>query len=37
MCKAGPQTHRHSCEGPQGQTTLLTEPPGPGFKIRDDL
>eukprot|EP00002_Diphylleia_rotans_P036672 TRINITY_DN810_c0_g1_i1.p1 TRINITY_DN810_c0_g1~~TRINITY_DN810_c0_g1_i1.p1 ORF type:complete len:246 (-),score=42.49 TRINITY_DN810_c0_g1_i1:197-934(-) len=27
--KVGPQTSRRNCEGPQGQTTLLGEVPGP--------
>lgn len=36
-CKIGPQTHRQNCEGPQRQTTLLIEPKGPGFKVRDGL
>eukprot|EP00003_Mantamonas_plastica_P011911 TRINITY_DN218_c1_g1_i6.p1 TRINITY_DN218_c1_g1~~TRINITY_DN218_c1_g1_i6.p1 ORF type:complete len:270 (+),score=68.41 TRINITY_DN218_c1_g1_i6:1318-2127(+) len=33
--KVGPQTHRKNCEGPQGQTTLLGDIPGP--VIREGL
>ncbi|VDP92670.1 unnamed protein product [Echinostoma caproni] len=38
--KAGPQSgqgHRFASEPKQGLTSLTTEPPGPGFKVRADL
>lgn len=35
--KIGNQSKRFTCEPASGQTTLLSDPTGPGFKIRADL
>ncbi|KAJ3300197.1 ndufv2NADH dehydrogenase flavoprotein subunit 2 [Borealophlyctis nickersoniae] len=35
--KAGPQSGRMNCEPAGGFTTLLSDPPGPGFRVRADL
>ncbi|KAJ2669422.1 NADH:ubiquinone oxidoreductase 24 [Coemansia sp. RSA 1085] len=35
--KRGPVSGRNNCEPLNGQTTLTTPPPGPGFMVRDDL
>eukprot|EP01134_Creolimax_fragrantissima_P002862 CFRG2862T1 len=35
--KAGPQSGRKGCEPAGGLTSLTTPPPGPGFKVREDL
>lgn len=31
-----PMNGQVSCEGPLGKTSLFTEPPGPGFRMRPD-
>lgn len=35
--KVGPYSGRYTCEPKDGLTSLTSEPPGPGFKVRADL